>query len=156
MRTGPECLEGVIPPDQLAKLRRDQTIDNKAHRFLDEPYHASRTYNLGDIEVPVLSVANLGGNTLHLRGNVMGYLEAGTSNKWLWFISGRHDLPFYLPDYVELQTSCASSRPLALSFGTSLIFELVELTPCVLPARSPRRVAQGRGRPRLAQGPERR
>ncbi|GAA5854272.1 hypothetical protein JCM9279_005104 [Rhodotorula babjevae] len=102
---GPECLEGVIPPEQLAKLRRDQTIDNKEHRFLDEPYHASRTYNLGDIEVPVLSVANLGGNTLHLRGNVMGYLEAGTSNKWLWFISGRHDLPFYLPHYVELQTS---------------------------------------------------
>ncbi|KPV74777.1 uncharacterized protein RHOBADRAFT_15431 [Rhodotorula graminis WP1] len=104
-RWGPECLEGVIPPEQLAKFRRDQTIDNKEHRFLDEPYHASRTYNLGDIDVPVLSVANLGGNTLHLRGNVMGYLEAGTSNKWLWFISGRHDLPFYLPHYVELQTS---------------------------------------------------
>ncbi|GAA6037993.1 hypothetical protein JCM8097_009530 [Rhodosporidiobolus ruineniae] len=102
---GPECLEGVIPPEELAKLRADQTIDNRNHRYLDEPYHASRTYNLGDIEVPVLSVANLGGNTLHLRGNVMGYLEAGTQNKWLWFISGRHDLPFYLPHYVALQKS---------------------------------------------------
>ncbi|GAA6008875.1 uncharacterized protein JCM10292_002631 [Rhodotorula paludigena] len=102
---GPECLEGVIPPEQLVKLRADQTIDNREHRYLDEPYHASRTYDLGDIEVPVLSVANLGGNTLHLRGNVVGYLEAGTANKWLWFISGRHDLPFYLPHYVELQKS---------------------------------------------------
>jgi hypothetical protein len=67
---------------------------------------------------------------LHLRGNVVGYLEAGTPNKWLYFISGRsvdatpgpskslmqqlrqrtilhrHDLPFYLPHYVELQKSC--------------------------------------------------
>lgn len=106
---GPECLEGVIPPEKLATLRADQTIDNAKHRYLDEPYHASRVYDLGDIEVPVLSVANLGGNTLHLRGNVMGYLEAGTKNKWLWFISGRHDLPFYLPHYVELQKSCESS-----------------------------------------------
>ncbi|GAA5875152.1 hypothetical protein JCM8547_005537 [Rhodosporidiobolus lusitaniae] len=106
---GPQCLEGVIPPEELEKLRADQTIDNRNHRFLDEPYHASRTYDLGDIEVPVLSVANLGGNTLHLRGNVMGYLEAGTSNKWLWFISGRHDLPFYLPHYVDLQKSFLSA-----------------------------------------------
>ncbi|POY74191.1 hypothetical protein BMF94_2765 [Rhodotorula taiwanensis] len=102
---GPDCIEGTIPREQLLELRRDQTIDNREHRYLDEPYHSSRVYNLGDIEVPVLSVANLGGNTLHLRGNVMGYLEAGTKNKWLWFISGRHDLPFYLPHYVELQKS---------------------------------------------------
>jgi hypothetical protein len=46
--------------------------------------------------VPLLSVANLGGITLHLRGNVVGYLEAQSKNKWLYFISGRHDIPFYL------------------------------------------------------------
>lgn len=55
--------------------------------------------------MPILSVANLGGITLHLRGNCVGYLEAGSKNKWLWFISGRHDLPFYLPHYVQLQKS---------------------------------------------------
>lgn len=44
----------------------------------------------------MLSVANLGGITLHLRGNVVGYLEAGSKNKWLHFVSGRHDIPFYL------------------------------------------------------------
>ncbi|ORY86664.1 X-Pro dipeptidyl-peptidase protein [Leucosporidium creatinivorum] len=104
-RWGPECLEGVLSPEQLEELRADQTIDNRNNKYLDEPYYASRTYELADIEVPVLSVANLGGNTLHLRGNVMGYLEAGTTNKWLWFISGRHDLPFYLPHYVALQKS---------------------------------------------------
>lgn len=91
--------------DELIALRRDQTEDNKANKYLDEPYHASRVYKLEDIDVPVLSVANLGGILLHLRGNVVGYLEAGTKNKWLYFISGRHDLPFYLPHFVELQKS---------------------------------------------------
>lgn len=46
-----------------------------------------------------------GGILLHLRGNVVGYLEAGSKNKWLWFITGRHDLPFFLPEYVALQKS---------------------------------------------------
>ncbi|KAG7532083.1 hypothetical protein FFLO_03891 [Filobasidium floriforme] len=102
---GPDCAEGARTADQLVERRRDQTIDNRDHRYLDEQYHDSRVYQLSDIEVPVLSVANLGGIMLHLRGNVVGYLEAGTPNKWLYFISGRHDLPFYLPHYVELQKS---------------------------------------------------
>ncbi|GHJ83654.1 hypothetical protein NliqN6_0056 [Naganishia liquefaciens] len=102
---GPECLEGTLPKEELVALRKDQTEDNKVNRYLDDPYHASRVYKLEDIDVPVLSVANLGGILLHLRGNVVGYLEAGTKNKWLWFISGRHDLPFYLPHFVELQKS---------------------------------------------------
>ncbi|KAJ9094994.1 hypothetical protein QFC21_005787 [Naganishia friedmannii] len=102
---GPECLEGTLGKEELIALRRDQTQDNKEHRYLDEPYHASRVYKLEDIDVPVLSVANLGGILLHLRGNVVGYLEAGTKNKWLYFISGRHDLPFFLPEFVELQKS---------------------------------------------------
>jgi hypothetical protein len=86
---GPECLEGSVPLSTRLALRRDQTIDNKENRYLDDPYHASRVYDLGAIEVPLLSVANLGGILLHLRGNVVGYMEAGSKNKWLYFISGR-------------------------------------------------------------------
>ena len=98
--------------EELEANRRDQTIDNRQYRYLDEPYHASRVYKLSDIEIPLLSVANLGGILLHLRGNVMGYLEAGSKNKWLYFISGRHDLPFYLEHYVKLQKSCKRYRHL--------------------------------------------
>ena len=103
---GPDCLEGTIPESQRIALRRDQTVDNRENRYLDDPYHASRVYDLGAIEVPLLSVANLGGILLHLRGNVVGYMEAGSKNKWLYFISGRHDLPFYIPHFVKLQKSC--------------------------------------------------
>ena len=58
-----------------------------------------------DIRVPLLSVANWGGILLHLRGNVIGYMNAGSPLKYLRFITGRHDLPFYYKEEVELQRS---------------------------------------------------
>lgn len=60
---------------------------------------------MADIKVPVLSVGNWGGILLHLRGNVEGYLNAGSEQKYLRFVTGRHDLPFYEPENVELQKS---------------------------------------------------
>lgn len=41
----------------------------------------------------------------HLRGNVQGYLHAGSKLKYLRFITGRHDLPFYYDEEVDLQLS---------------------------------------------------
>ena len=58
-----------------------------------------------DINVPLLSIANWGGITLHLRGNVEGYNNAGSQQKWIRFITGRHDLPFYYPEEVDVQRS---------------------------------------------------
>lgn len=46
-----------------------------------------------------------GGILLHLRGNVMGYMGAGSRQKFLRFITGRHDLPFYYAQEVEVQKS---------------------------------------------------
>lgn len=102
---GSDTIEGDRTKEQLEQSRHDQTIDNEMHRFLDESYYSSRDYNLLDIEVPLLSVANWGGILLHLRGNVQGYLHAGSKLKFLRFITGRHDLPFYLPKWVALQES---------------------------------------------------
>lgn len=85
--------------------RRDQNIDNEGNRFRDDDYYASKEFQLEDIEVPILSVANWGGISLHLRGNVIGYINAGSKHKWLRFITGRHDLPFYYPEEVKLQRS---------------------------------------------------
>ncbi|KAJ9479905.1 PepX_C domain-containing protein [Pseudozyma hubeiensis] len=98
-------IEGVLTPEQLKENRTDQTVDNAENLYLDQEYYASREFDLADIEIPLLSVGNLGGIALHLRGNVAGYLGAGSKNKWLWLITGRHDLPFYLPERVELQKS---------------------------------------------------
>ncbi|KAK0635367.1 X-Pro dipeptidyl-peptidase C-terminal non-catalytic domain-containing protein [Bombardia bombarda] len=100
-----ETIEGDLSEDVLVSNRRDQTTDNEANRFRDDDYYASKEYQLEDIEVPVLSVANWGGILLHLRGNVLGYTYAGSQFKYLRFITGRHDLPFYYHEEVELQKS---------------------------------------------------
>ncbi|KAF4500531.1 hydrolase, family [Fusarium agapanthi] len=63
--------------------------------FRDDPYYASKEYNLEDIEVSILSVGNWGNTAVHLRGNILGYLVAGSLYKFLRLGVGRHDLPFY-------------------------------------------------------------
>lgn len=90
-RWGVDTIEGDLPSETLQKLRNDQTIDNENYHFLDDTYYSSRDYDLADIEVPLLSVANWGGILLHMRGNVHGYLNAGSKNKFLRFITGRHE-----------------------------------------------------------------
>lgn len=99
-----DTIEGDLPEQALVANRQDQTIDNEANKYLDDKYYSSKEYKLEDIEVPLLSVANWGGILLHLRGNVEGYTWAGSKNKWIRFITGRHDLPFYYKELVELQT----------------------------------------------------
>ena len=100
-----ETIEGVLSEEALKANRRDQTEDNAANRFRDDDYYSSKEFRLEDIEVPILSVANWGGILLHLRGNVEGYTWAGSKFKFLRFITGRHDLPFYYHDEVEIQKS---------------------------------------------------
>ncbi|CAJ0541409.1 Ff.00g080360.m01.CDS01 [Fusarium sp. VM40] len=102
---GPDTLEGDLPEEELEANRQDQTKDNQANRFRDEPYYASKEYDMGDIEVPLLSVGNWGGILLHLRGNIEGYIHAGSKFKYLRLITGRHDLPFYYEEEAEIQRS---------------------------------------------------
>lgn len=102
---GEDTIEGDIDAETLKKNRRDQMDDNRENRFRDEEYYSSKDFKLEDIEVPLLSVANWGGILLHLRGNVEGYTWAGSKFKYLRFITGRHDLPFYYSDEVAVQKS---------------------------------------------------
>lgn len=102
---GPDTLEGDLSEEELERNRQDQTKDNAVYRFRDEPYYASKEYDMGDIQVPLLTVANWGGILLHLRGNVEGYCHAGSDLKYLRFVTGRHDLPFYYKEEVEVQRS---------------------------------------------------
>ncbi|KAF2966908.1 hypothetical protein GQX73_g6653 [Xylaria multiplex] len=102
---GPDTIEGDLPDEELRATRQDQTIDNQKSRFRDDPYYSSKEYDMADIEVPLLSVGNWGGILLHLRGNVEGYVHAGSKFKYLRMITGRHDLPFYYEEEVEIQRS---------------------------------------------------
>ncbi|KAH7134967.1 X-Pro dipeptidyl-peptidase protein [Dendryphion nanum] len=102
---GPDTIEGDLSEEEREKNRQDQTIDNAQYRFRDEQYYASKEYDNADLEVPLLSVGNWGGILLHLRGNVEGYTHAGSEFKYLRMITGRHDLPFYYKEEVEIQRS---------------------------------------------------
>ncbi|KAM0241488.1 hypothetical protein ACHAP5_007527 [Fusarium lateritium] len=102
---GEDTLEGDLDEEALLKNRRDQTLDTAVHKFRDEEYYRTRDFAVEDIEVPILSVANWGGILLHLRGNVLGWIRANSKYKFLHFIVGRHDLPFYYPESAELQLS---------------------------------------------------
>lgn len=102
---GPDTLEGDLSEDELAANRRDQTVDNASNKFRDDAYYASKEYDLADIQVPLLSVGNWGGILLHLRGNVEGFVQAGSQHKFLRMITGRHDLPFYYDEEAEVQRS---------------------------------------------------
>ncbi|KAM5350313.1 hypothetical protein ACJ41O_006818 [Fusarium nematophilum] len=106
---GPDTIEGDLSEAELVENRRDQAIDNAAHFFRDEDYYASREYNIEDIEVPLLSVGNWGNIVVHMRGNILGYLYAGSKYKFLRMNVGRHDLPFYDDDEVDLQKSFLSA-----------------------------------------------
>lgn len=100
---GPDTVEGDLTVDELeANLYK---VDWNEQRYRDDEHIAALNFNLEDVTVPILSVANLGGSSLHLRGNVNGYLWAGSEFKYLRFIVGRHDLPFYYPEEVEVQRS---------------------------------------------------
>ncbi|KAK4194892.1 putative acyl esterase [Triangularia verruculosa] len=96
---------GEMDEKELENSRRDQRVDNRVNNFRDEEYYSEKEYDLGDVQVPLLSVGNWGGILLHLRGNVQGYLHAGSEHKFLRMITGRHDLPFYYDEEVEVQRS---------------------------------------------------
>lgn len=85
---------------------RDNRVDlgdtHRRHAF-DDAYHAERTPDLSQIDVPLLSAGNWGGAGLHLRGNVEGYLGAGSDQKWLEMHGSEHWTEYYTTYGLDLQ-----------------------------------------------------
>ncbi|MFT3819770.1 MAG: CocE/NonD family hydrolase [Rubrivivax sp.] len=100
--TGQRTTGAALPPAILEGNRADHPADRLAHP-LDDAWNRARCGRLEHIEVPLLSAANWGGPGMHLRGNVEGWLAAGSRHKWLFAHIGTHYESFYLPHYVALQ-----------------------------------------------------
>jgi uncharacterized protein len=96
--SGPETLGD----DELARNRHDSRGDAIEHE-LDDEYYSSRSAALSQIEAPLLSAGNWGGHGLHLRGNVEGYLGAGSRDKRLEIHGEAHWAHFYTDYGVSLQ-----------------------------------------------------
>lgn len=102
---GPDTIEGDLTDEEL-EANRTELIEGPAKsQFRDDEHYASVNFNLEDVQAPLLTVANWGGIMLHLRGNVQGFIHAGSHFKYIRFIVGRHDLPFYYLEEVEVQRS---------------------------------------------------
>jgi predicted acyl esterase len=83
-----------LSDEQLA-ANRINIGDERAVRGLDDDYYHARLPRLDKIVTPLLSAGNWGGAGLHLRGNIEGFLDAGSHLKWLEVHGGNHWAHFY-------------------------------------------------------------
>lgn len=100
--TGERTTGPALSPEILAGSVAPHLDDLRVHE-LDDAWYRDRSPRIENIEVPVLSAGNWGGPGLHLRGNVEGFLRAGSKQKWLSMHVGTHYESFYLPQYVAIQ-----------------------------------------------------
>jgi predicted acyl esterase len=96
------CGDALLPDEQLAAHRCDLGADIAAHP-LDDAYHRARSPIWDQINVPLLSAANWGGQGLHPRGNFEGFVHSASKDKWLEAHGIEHWTHFYTDYGVALQ-----------------------------------------------------
>lgn len=93
---GPETLS----EEELAGNRADIEKEVLARR-LDDDYYKARSPKWDKVRVPLLSANNWGGQGLHPRGNVEGFVRAASTQKWLE-CHGLGHWPLFYADYGRL------------------------------------------------------
>ena len=96
--TGPETLG----EDELDRARVDLLESIREHPF-DDDYYRERSADWSKVTVPLLTCANWGGQGLHLRGNIEGFVRAASEQKWLECHGLEHWTHFYTDYGRELQ-----------------------------------------------------
>ena len=94
------CGMETLSEEELARNRCDLGNQILNHP-LDDKYHQARSPVWSKITVPFLSAGNWGGQGLHLRGNVEGFVRAASKEKWLELHGLEHWTHFYT-DYGRL------------------------------------------------------
>ena len=96
------CGPETLTEDELAENRLKLGEELRAH-VLDDEWFKSRSAEFERIKTPLLSAANWGGNSLHLRGNVEGFVRSASDAKWLEVHGNTHWVEFYTDYGVQLQ-----------------------------------------------------
>jgi predicted acyl esterase len=96
------CGPEILSEADMDKNRADLGAETFAHPF-DDKYFAVRAPDWNKVTVPLLSSGNWGGQGLHLRGNIEGYVQAASKRKWLEVHGGTHWIGFYTDYGVALQ-----------------------------------------------------
>jgi len=95
---GPETLS----EPELEACRVIPADGARAHP-LDDGFYRAYSADWSAVTVPLLSAGNWGGQALHLRGNVAGFQEAASEQKWLEIHGGAHWTSFYTDQGIALQ-----------------------------------------------------
>jgi predicted acyl esterase len=102
MNGEPVCGPETMTDAELDRFRCDFGEEIFRHA-LDDDYHRARSADWSRITVPLLSCGNWGGNGLHLRGNIEGFVNAASTAKWLEVHGDRHWTLFYTDYGIDLQ-----------------------------------------------------
>jgi predicted acyl esterase len=97
--SGPETLT----EEELGAARNDFWQDCKNHPLASDEYWRSRMPDWSKVKVPLLSAGNWGGQGLHPRGNLEGFVRAASRQKWLEVHGIEHWTHFYTDYGVALQ-----------------------------------------------------
>jgi hypothetical protein len=99
--------ELVAGPETLGEAELAANRSDPGRELVDRPlwdeYYADRTADLSKITVPLFSAGNWGGQGLHPRGNLEGYLGVASEQKWLEMHGDTHFSPFYTDHGIALQ-----------------------------------------------------
>jgi predicted acyl esterase len=96
------CGPETLTEDELAANRTDVYAAISAHP-LDDGWHRSLSPDWSRVRVPFLSAGAWGGQAMHLRGNVEGFVRGASRDKWLELHGGEHWTSFYAERGVDLQ-----------------------------------------------------
>ncbi len=88
---------------ELARMRKDWREDVRQHTLSQAEFWQSRLPDFSQIKAPLLSAGNWGGQGLHLRGNIEGYIQAASPQKWLNFHCFEHWTEYYTQTGIALQ-----------------------------------------------------
>jgi predicted acyl esterase len=94
---------GTLSESELEANRRDWRVDTRTAKLASDRFWTSRLPDFSKITAPLLSAANWGGQGLHLRGNIEGFLQAQSPQKWLDFHCFEHWTEFYTNAGIALQ-----------------------------------------------------
>ena len=103
------CVHGdlVSGPETLTDAEMDANRGDLGGEIaanpLDNQYHRDHSADWDKVKVPLLSCGNWGGNGLHLRGNIEGFVRAASKDKWLEMHGDRHWTLFYTDYGIALQ-----------------------------------------------------
>ncbi len=93
----------TLTAEELEANRTDWHAECSANKLATDEFWTSRLPYIAAVTTPLLSTANWGGQGLHLRGNVEGFLEAASEHKWLDFHTLDHWTEYYTDYGVDLQ-----------------------------------------------------